>query len=141
MLGRLVKLRFLPSSVDAQLLFLRIAFGASIFLKHGYRKVLNFSEMAQTFPDPIHIGPVPSLVFALIADAICTLLIIAGLGTRLASGFIAVIIFVAWAFDHHFMFFGHTADHGEICVLYIAAMIALFIGGPGRYSVDAWLKD
>jgi uncharacterized membrane protein YphA (DoxX/SURF4 family) len=78
-------------------------------------------------------------VFATASDAICTLFIIAGLMTRLSSAYVAIIIFVAWSFHHHFMFFGHTADHGEICVLYIAAMTALVIGGPGRYSVDALL--
>jgi putative oxidoreductase len=139
MLGRFVKLRFIPLSTDVELLFVRVVFAGCIFLKHGYRKVLHFHEMAQTFPDPIHIGPVASLVFATASDAICTLFIIAGLMTRLSSAYVAVIIFVAWSFHHHFMFFAHTADHGEICVLYIAAMTALVIGGPGRYSVDALL--
>lgn len=137
MLGRFVKLRFIPSSTDVELLFVRLVFAGSILLKHGYRKVLHFHEMAQTFPDPIHIGPVASLVFATVSDAF----IIAGLMTRLSSAYVAIIIFVAWAFHHKFHVLRNEADHGEICVLYIAAMTAPVIGGPGRFSIDARLKD
>jgi uncharacterized membrane protein YphA (DoxX/SURF4 family) len=40
------------------------------------------------------------------------------------------------------MYFGHlVADHGELSVLYLFALVTIFISGPGRYSVDALLKD
>jgi putative oxidoreductase len=142
LLSSILKLRFLPTSTDAQLLFLRVAIGMSIFLKHGYEKIFHFPRMAPTFSDPLHLGSTTSLVFAMLADGICSLLIIFGLGTRWASMFSAVVIFVAWAFNYHFIFFGHyVADHGELCLLYIIVMVALFIGGPGRYSIDAQLQD
>jgi len=64
-----------------------------------------------------------------------------GLTTRWASLLAFVNIFVAWAFVHHFLFFGHDADHGEIIVLYLAGLLAIFVAGPGRYSVDSHLKD
>ncbi|HEX5233803.1 MAG TPA: hypothetical protein VFW25_00590 [Silvibacterium sp.] len=37
---------------------------------------------------------------------------------------------------HHFEFFGHGADHGEVIVLYLGAMMALALTGPGKFSVD-----
>jgi hypothetical protein len=43
----------------AGLLALRIVIPGSLILKHGIEKVFTFSTMAQHFPDPIHIGPVP----------------------------------------------------------------------------------
>ena len=142
MLGRIVKLGFIPSSVDAGLLFLRLSIGLSLFMKHGFEKLVNFSQMAPVFSDPLHIGSTPSLVVAMLSDSICSLLIVFGLATRPAAAWCFCTIFVGWAFQHHFMFFGHlVADHGELSVLYIIAMGAIFIAGPGRFSVDSLIKD
>lgn len=123
---------------DLGLLLLRLALGGSLFLKHGWEKVTGFARMAQHFPDPIHIGPVPSLVIALIGDAVCSILVALGFLTRPAAFFAACNITVAWALVHHFEFFGHGGgpDHGELCVLYIGGFLALAIAGPGRYSLD-----
>ena len=128
-----------PSShQDFGLLLLRVGVGGSLFLKHGWEKVTGFSHMAQHFPDPIHIGPLPTLAIALVGDAICSLLVILGFFTRPAAFFAACNILVAWALVHHFEFFGHGpgADHGELCVLYVAVLLALAIAGPGRFSLD-----
>jgi putative oxidoreductase len=142
MLSRIVKMSFLQSSTDAGLLFLRVSVGLSLFMKHGYEKIFNFSQMAPVFSDPLHLGSTPSLIIAMISDSICSLLIVFGLGTRWAAAWSFATIFVGWAFQHHFLFFGHlVADHGELSVLYIVAMGAIFIAGPGRFSVDALLKE
>jgi putative oxidoreductase len=63
-----------------------------------------------------------------------------GLATRWAAAWIFVNILVAWAFVHQFVFFGRGSDHGELIVLYLAAMLALMLAGPGKYSVDAMLR-
>lgn len=123
-----------PDRFDWGLLCLRIWFGMSLFLKHGWEKPTNFERMSQHFPNPLHIGPVPSLIFALISDAICSILVLLGLGTRWAALLIFINIFVAWGFVHHFQFFGRGADHGEAVVLYLDAFLA--ITGPGRLSLD-----
>jgi putative oxidoreductase len=66
-------------------------------------------------------------------------LIIVGLGTRGAAIIVFVNISVAWAFVEHFVFFGRNGDHGELIVLYLGAMVAIFLAGPGRYSIDRLL--
>jgi putative oxidoreductase len=104
-LSRILKLSFLPTSMDAGILFLRITVGLSLFIKHGYEKVFTFSIMAPVFSDPMHIGATNSLILAMISDGICSLLVVIGAGTRLA------------------------------------ALAAIAITGPGRYSIDAMLKD
>jgi putative oxidoreductase len=96
--------------------------------------------MSQHFPNPLHIGSVPSLIFALTSDAICSILVLLGLGTRWAALLIFVNISVAWAFVHHFQFFGRDSDHGEAIVLYLGGFLALAIMGPGRLSLDHKFK-
>lgn len=124
------------ASLDWGLLCLRLCFGLSLFLKHGWEKPTNFAQMAQHFPNPLHVGPVPGLLFALVSDAICSILVLLGLATRWAALWTFANIFIAWSFVHHFQFFGRGADHGEAMVLYLAGFLALAIIGPGRFSLD-----
>lgn len=141
MLSRVVKMNFVGSSMDAGLLFLRVSVGISLFLKHGYEKLFHFSQMAPTFSDPLHLGSTTSLFLAMISDGICSLLIVIGIGTRWAALYSFVVIFVAWSVRDRFMYFGHlVADHGELSVLYLFALVTIFLAGPSRYSVDAMLK-
>jgi putative oxidoreductase len=135
----LLLLDFLPTGEDLALLALRLFAAAPLFLKHGIEKIVGFHAMAARFPDPLHIGVVPSLLFATLSDSICSVLIVFGLATRLSALFCLVNIGVAWAYVHHFQFFGHGDDHGELIVLYLAAMATLFLAGAGRYSVDGLL--
>jgi len=132
-----LRMTALPASQDAGLLALRIAGVLPLFLKHGIEKIFTFPAMAAHFPDPLHIGPVPSLIFAMLSDSICSLLLLAGLAARWAALICLINISVAWAFVHHFQFLGRGADHGELIVLYLAIMLTLLLAGPGRYSLDA----
>lgn len=129
-----------PSTFDWGLLCLRVCLGLSLFLKHGWEKPTHFSQMAQHFPNPLHIGPVPSLLFALVSDAICSILVLLGLATRWAALWVFINIFIAWSFVHHFQFFGRGADHGELVVLYLAGFLAIAIMGPGHFSLDSKLR-
>jgi putative oxidoreductase len=130
-------LRFVPHNTDVGLLTLRLLVGMSLFLKHGWEKPTTFAMMAAHFPDPIHIGAVPSLVFALVSDAICSVLVMLGLATRWAALIVVINVGAAWSLVHHFIFFARPqGDHGELCFLYISAFLALFFAGAGRYSLD-----
>ncbi|MFP5238139.1 MAG: DoxX family protein [Acidobacteriota bacterium] len=124
---------------DCGLLALRLFTALPLFLKHGTEKLFRFQHMAAHFPDPLHIGPVPSLLFATLSDGICTLLLILGLATRWAALIIFINVGVALAFVHHFAIFGPQGDHGELIVLYLGATAMLVLGGAGKYSVDARL--
>jgi putative oxidoreductase len=136
----LLQITAIPTNSNAGLLALRLAGVVPLLLKHGLEKIFTFSAMAAHFPDPLHIGAAPSLFFAMLSDSICTVLIILGLATRWAALIACVNIAVAWAFVHHFAFFGRGADHGELIVLYLAILLTLFLSGAGKYSVDAFLE-
>lgn len=122
---------------DLGLLLLRASFGLSLFLKHGLEKITDFTQMAQVFPDPLHLGAHVSFAIAAASDVLAAVLLIAGFATRPAALFIACNIGVAWLFFHHAQFFGPHADHGELCVLYLCGFLSAALCGAGRFSMDA----
>ena len=141
MLGRIVKLSAIPANTDAGLLVLRILVLLSLFIKHGWEKVFTFSNVVSRVPDILHIGVAPTIFLAALGDVLCAFLIIFGLATRWACAWSFAVIFVAWSVRDHFFYLGRGGDHGELMVLYMAALIAIFITGPGRYSIDALIED
>ena len=66
------------------LLFLRLSF-SGMMLTHGIPKLLNLIQGDMEFGDPIGLGPTVSLILAVIGEAICPILIILGLKTRIAA--------------------------------------------------------
>jgi putative oxidoreductase len=139
MLKRLIRMDWLPASHDLGLLVLRLLVPIPLFMKHGTEKIFRFHSMAGNFPDPLHIGPISSLVIAMIADAVCMPLLLIGFAARWAALWSFGNLLVAWIFVHHFAFYGPGGDHGELIVAYMAVMLTLFIAGPGRFSIDAQL--
>lgn len=125
---------------DMGLLLLRASFGVSLFLKHGLEKITSFAQMAQVFPNPLHLGAHVSFAIAATSDVFAAVLLIAGFATRPAALFIACNIGVAWLFVHHAQFFGSNADHGELCVLYLCGFLSTALCGAGRFSMDALLS-
>lgn len=121
------------SGTDIGLLLLRVAIGASIFIKHGIEKLTNHAHMASHFPDPVHIGRHPSFLVAMVSDGICSVLVLLGLGTRVAAFIVFMNLAVALYFVHHLAF---RTDHGEMIVAYMAGFLALIFTGAGRYSLD-----
>lgn len=113
------------------LLILRI--GASILmLTHGFPKLMKVIDGNMQFGDPLGIGAGPSLVLAAFAEAICSILIILGLATRLAV--IPLIITMATA-----AFIVHANDpfsSQEMPLLYLLIYVTLMVTGPGKYAVD-----
>ena len=66
------------------LLLLRLGAG-SLMLSHGYGKLTNFAAMSVKFSDPLGIGSTASLSLAVFAEFFCSLGLIVGLATRLAT--------------------------------------------------------
>jgi len=137
---RFLLMSFFPRKVDCGLLALRLMAAIPLFLKHGTEKLFRFHHMMGFFPNPLHVGVLPSLLFATLSDGICSLIIIVGFATRWAALVCFINILVALVFVHHFMVFGPQGDHGEAMLLYLAAMVMLILGGAGKYSVDGWME-
>jgi putative oxidoreductase len=132
--------KYYSTNADCGLLALRLSTGLPLFMRHGTEKIFRFHMMAAHFPDPLHIGAVPSLIFAMISDAICSVLLILGLATRWAALIIFINLAVAWSLVHHFVLFGPEGGHGELIILYLGAMLTLILAGGGKYSIDGRLR-
>ena len=122
-----------PASLG--LLVLRVGVGLSMAVGHGWGKLQSWSELSKTFPDPLGIGSTSSLAGALLGELVGPVLIVLGLGTRLAAIPAAFTMGVA-------LFVIHAADpfaKQEKALLFLLAFVALFLTGAGRYSIDAKL--
>jgi putative oxidoreductase len=128
---------FIPASPDLGLLIIRVWAGLSLFRLHGVEKIVNFSGMLSHFPDPIHIGPLPGLLFALLSDAICSILVMLGLMTRLASLIIVINLAVVFIFMHGFNF---MQEHAQLVYLYLGVFLTTLVAGGGKISVDNLIK-
>jgi len=129
-----LRLGFIPRGYDLALLVLRLWMGSALFLRHGLNKVSGFSRMAAHFPDPFHIGARRSLALAVFSDAVCSLLLVLGLGTRWAALIVAINTGVAFVMVHKFQLMGDGS--GELAWVYFGAALTLFLAGGGRFSVD-----
>lgn len=119
-------------SFDFGALILRASAGGTLFLQHGWPKLLSFSERAESFYDPIGLGHTFSLILILVAEVLCSAMVVLGLWTRLTT--IPIIIGMAVA---AFMANGDAPfAKQELAFLYMMAFIAIFLMGSGRYSLD-----
>lgn len=136
MLKGVFSVRMNEGLLSLWLLFFRIGVSA-MMLTHGLPKLTRLLPGQEiSFPDPLGIGVFLSLLMAVIAEVICSLLIILGLGTRLAAIPLAITMGVA-------AFMVHAGDpfvRKELALMNLLAYLTLLIAGPGKYSVDRYLK-
>ncbi len=116
---------------DLGLLLLRVGFSA-LMLTHGIPKLLQLISGNFSFGDPIGIGSTASLILTVIAEAICPILIIIGLKTRLSA--IPVVITMAVA-----AFIVHGNDPlatKEMALLYLIGFLGIALMGGGRFGLS-----
>ena len=116
--------------VSFVILFVRIFFGA-LFLMHGLDKMMNFSQLSETFPSVFGLGSYTTLMLSIFSEFACSIFLIVGMLTRIVL--IPMIVSMAVAFfDIHDGFM----PEGELALIYLIVFFVLFLTGPGRYSVD-----
>jgi putative oxidoreductase len=120
---------------DIVALFLRVAGGLLLCLGHGTMKYdALMGRAAQPFPDPLGIGSQLSVVMSMGAECVCSLIVAVGLLTRLSTLPIIFTMCTVAAIVHQ----GAPWLKREPSVLFLVLYTAIFILGPGRYSIDAW---
>jgi putative oxidoreductase len=108
------------------LLILRV--GASgLMLTHGIPKINMLFASPIQFADPFGLGPTLSLILALIGEVVAPIF-----QTRSAAIPVAITRAVA-----AFMIHANDAfSVKEKALLFLICFIAIFLAGPGKYSID-----
>jgi putative oxidoreductase len=125
------------AGADAALLLARIVI-ASMMLTHGIPKLgMLFSGDPIQFPPVMGMSAVTSLFLAVFAEVACSILILFGLGTRLATipGIITMLVALVAI---------HGADpfeKKENALHYLLVYVVLLLAGAGKYSLDTIIQD
>lgn len=112
-------------------LILRIGFGALMIPYHGYVKLVEFSERKDEFVDLLGLGGTVSLSLAVFAEFFCSLLLILGLFTRLATIPLLITMLVAFSI-HNWELFGQY----ELATAFFIGYLSILALGPGKFSLD-----
>ena len=132
MLNNFFKPTILSVNANLGVLFLRVGFGLMMIAGHGYPKLQRYLSGDHGFGNPIGLGEEPSLLLAIFAEFVCSLLLVVGLFTRAALVPLVITMLVALFIVHG----GDPLNKQELPVLFTLAFITLFLTGPGKYSLD-----
>jgi len=119
------------ASLSLALLLLRIGVAALMFT-HGIPKLEKVLAGDFAFGDPLGIGVSTSLVLTVLSEVGCSLLLLLGVGTRLAVLPLIFTMLVAILVVHADDPFGNK----ELALFYLLIYLVLLILGSGRYSID-----
>jgi putative oxidoreductase len=126
-----------PLYMDSVLLIARVAI-AVLMLVHGLPKLaMLFSGEPISFPGIMGMSPALSLFLAVFSEVVCSVLILFGLGTRLAVLPLIMTMLIA-------VFYFHMEDpfsSKELGLHYLLVYVLLFITGSGKYSADNLLLE
>jgi putative oxidoreductase len=117
---------------DVMLLVVRVFIGFAM-LSHGFPKLQMLLEGGKTeFFDFLGMGPQVTLGLTVFAEFVCSILLILGLFSRIALGFLIFTMIIAG-------FVVHGADpfaKQEMSLIYLSVYLLLIVFGAGKFSVD-----
>jgi putative oxidoreductase len=147
---KLFGLSFLPLSPDLGLLCFRTVLAGLVIRYHGWGKLTGWADEKMHLPNlvaldglrkefhtfPNYIGISSELSYMLVTwfETFGSLMIIAGLFTRLNALGMFITLMVAWVFHHHMQFSG--SNSGEVAFAFGFGYLLLFLAGAGKYSFD-----
>ena len=113
------------------MLILRVGF-AGLMLPHGYDKLVHFASYSENFTNFLGIGRSLSLALDIFAEFFCSIFVLIGLFTRLATIPLITAMIVAATIAHK----GEIFAKGEHSTMYAIGFLVLLFVGPGKISVD-----
>jgi putative oxidoreductase len=113
------------------LALLRIGTSAML-LTHGIPKIQILFADTVSFPDPLGIGAIFSLILVLIAEVVAPLFIIIGYRTKIATIPPIIMMTVALLKVH----LNDPFNQKETAVFYLLCFLVVFLAGPGKFSID-----
>jgi len=133
---KILSIKYSTAAFNFSMLLLRVVFGLLMIMKHGYDKMINFSTLETKFYSFMGVGPKFSLVLSIFAEVLCSLFLVLGLFTRLATIPLIITMLVAvFGFNA-----GKPLVDSEAAISYLIAFIVLLMCGPGKISVDGMIN-
>ena len=131
---KLLSAKFSAGAVSAAMLILRLGVG-TLMMHYGYDKLVHFGKYQSEFMNFLGMGRTLSLALVVFAEFFCSLFLILGLFTRLATiPLIIVACVIIFKVNH-----GDVFGDAEMVVLYLTGYLILLLVGPGRVSVDSMI--
>ncbi|HNU88312.1 MAG TPA: DoxX family protein [Ferruginibacter sp.] len=131
---KLFSAKYSAGAVSAAMLLLRLGLGI-LMMNHGYDKLIHFSEYKDQFISFLGMGKTLSLALAVFAEFFCSLFLVLGLFTRLATiPLIITMCVVIFKINNGQVFAQHESP-----ALYVAGFLVLLIVGPGKVSIDSMI--
>ena len=122
-------------SVSISLLILRVGV-AVMMLVHGIPKLQMLFSGDIQFPGVMGMSPTFSLTLAVLAEVLCSVLILIGLFTKVAVVPLIITMLTAVFLIHG----GDPFATQELGILYLLVYSALLMLGSGKFSIDAILR-
>ncbi|UWX62051.1 DoxX family protein [Chryseobacterium oranimense] len=121
---------------DIVLFAVRVFVGFAM-LSHGFPKLQMLLEGGKIeFFDFIGLGPLVTLVLTVIAEFVCSILLILGLFTRVSLGLLIFTMIIA-----AFVVLGaNPFEKRELSLIYLSVYLLLMAFGAGKISVDHMIE-
>jgi putative oxidoreductase len=123
------------TNTNIAILMVRVVI-AALMLTHGIPKLSSLLSGDVQFPPLFGLSATASLALAVFAEVVCSLFILAGFGTRLATIPLIITMLVAVLYIHA----PDSFSKQELGLLYLLPYAALLISGSGKFSIDYLLQ-
>ena len=131
---KLMSTNYSAGAFNFAMLIYRCIVGA-LMLEGGYGKLIKFGTMKNEFMNFMGMGQTVSLSLVIFAEFFCSIFLILGLFTRLATIPLIITMCVALFMVHH----SHIMSDGKVAFLYLCSYLILLLVGPGKISVDGMI--
>lgn len=121
-------------SQDIAILLLRVPAGLFL-MQYGWEKFSKYNEWSATFPDPLGVGSPVSLALAVLAELFCAGFLVLGLFSR----FVLVPLIINMTVIALIVHASDPIKEREHALTFLFIFLALFLIGPGKYSLDRFL--
>ncbi|MBC7567923.1 MAG: DoxX family membrane protein [Pedobacter sp.] len=133
---QLYNTNFNHSALNFMFFVLRVTIGL-LMLTHGYDKLQSALAGGEIqFIDPFGLGKAASLYLAIFAEVFCSILLVLGFATRLASIPLIVTMLIAVLVAHGSDPFGKK----ELALHYLVVYVLILVCGAGKYSIDYFIS-
>lgn len=126
-------------------MFIRLFVGV-MFMQFGIRHLVNFSLMSADFPTLLGLSSQTCLILMIINELVCSLFIMAGFLTRLATIPPILSMIVAEYYILHdllpdALIYGlESTDPGYLPIMFIGIYFFILLAGPGKISLDYFIS-